>query len=120
MARVRGRVRAIRERRGQVARADELGEVSLCDRVGRRVPRWRRSASRFTSLLTDETSDRFRLHRAALSTDIRSPQTIIYYPELPSLMDLAKLVGDLVSVLAFLLVVGAIAWFVITQMLPFF
>jgi hypothetical protein len=35
-------------------------------------------------------------------------------------MDLAKLVGDLVSVLAFLLVVGAVAWFVITQLLPFF
>jgi hypothetical protein len=35
-------------------------------------------------------------------------------------MDFAKLVGDLVSVLAFLLVVGAIALFVITQVLPFF
>ena len=35
-------------------------------------------------------------------------------------MDLAKLIGDLVSVLAFLLVVGAIAWFVISQVLPFF
>ena len=35
-------------------------------------------------------------------------------------MDLAKLIGDLVSVLAFLLVVGAIALFVITQVLPVF
>jgi len=35
-------------------------------------------------------------------------------------MDLAKLVGDLVSVLAFLLVVGAIALFVISQILPLF
>jgi hypothetical protein len=35
-------------------------------------------------------------------------------------MDLVKLVGDLVSVLAFLLVVGAVAWFVVTQVLPFF
>jgi hypothetical protein len=35
-------------------------------------------------------------------------------------MDLAKLVGDLVSVLAFLLVVGAIVWFLISQVLPVF
>ena len=35
-------------------------------------------------------------------------------------MDFAKLIGDLVSVLAFLLVVGAIAWFAISQVLPFF
>lgn len=32
-------------------------------------------------------------------------------------MDLVKLAGDLISVLAFLLVVGAVAWFVITQIL---
>jgi hypothetical protein len=58
--------------------------------------------------------------RTANSSDIPVPQTIIWYPEVSPLMDLAKLVGDLVSVLAFLLVVGAIVWFVITQLLSAF
>jgi hypothetical protein len=33
-------------------------------------------------------------------------------------MDVAKLVGDFASVLAFLLVVGAMAWLVVTRFLP--
>lgn len=35
-------------------------------------------------------------------------------------MDPVKLVGDILSVLTFLAVVGAMVWFVVTQVIPFF
>ncbi len=35
-------------------------------------------------------------------------------------MDPVKLIGDLISVLTLLAVVGAVIWFVATRLLPFF
>ncbi len=35
-------------------------------------------------------------------------------------MDPAKLIGDIISVLTFVAVVGALVWLVVTQLIPFF
>ncbi|MFC7172632.1 hypothetical protein ACFR97_02105 [Haloplanus litoreus] len=35
-------------------------------------------------------------------------------------MDPVKLIGDLISVLTFLAVVGVLIWFIISRLLPFF
>ena len=41
-------------------------------------------------------------------------------PEVGSRMDPAKLIGDIITLLTFLAVLGVVIWFVVTRLVPFF
>ena len=47
-------------------------------------------------------------------------QTVICRPGFRSPMDPVKLIGDVISILTLLAVVGILVWFVISRVLPFF
>ena len=65
--------------------------------------------------LIPRDSERVRPPRFADGHVLR---TTIDSPKVSPPVDVAKLVGDFASVLAFLLVVGAMAWLVVTRFLP--